>query len=176
MLSAVLRKKVGLDFWGCCLVCVLPVVIEGELLYLQQTGLWAKKWLSLITHFSPWWEQSGRPQTLPSHSWGEGLCYLGGGLITTQKPWFWEWSHKNILSLPICLKIIKDMKLSESCDGIYHFPWPQKAHRLLAGVVQEGRKVRMKTTLLNPFVWISTEALQWKSVEGIYRICAVRVV
>lgn len=44
------------------------------------------------------------------------------------------------------------MKLSESCDGIHYFPWPQKAHRLLEGVVQEDRKVRKKTTLLNLFV------------------------
>lgn len=44
------------------------------------------------------------------------------------------------------------MKLSESCDRIHCFPWPQKTHKLLAGVVQEDRKVRKKTTLLNPFV------------------------
>lgn len=40
------------------------------------------------------------------------------------------------------------MDLTDHCDGICCFPWPQDAHRLLAGFVL-AENMRMKTKLLN---------------------------
>lgn len=90
------------------------------------------------------------PQTLTNHSWGKGHHHIGGALIITQKLRFWEWIHKHIPGLPVHLKI-KYVYLTEHCDGICCFPWPEETHRLLAGVVL-AENMRMKTTLLNPFV------------------------
>lgn len=104
--------------------------------------------------------QPSRGPNTVCDSWGED-----GDLITTQKPWFWEQRQKNILDLPVRVKL-KKVELSERCDGIYYFPWAQEAHRVLAGVVLTD--CRREVTLLSPFSYISTKALQWQSVKDIY--------
>lgn len=121
------------------------------------------KYLPLVTHSCPQREQL--PQTPASHSWGKVHHHIREHLIIIQKPRLWEWSHENIVALPVHLKV-KYVCLTEHWDGICCFPWPKKVHRLLARVLWKWRwewKQHYLTCSFKCLQWFNNTDVNWSS-------------
>lgn len=132
----------------------------------MQFSLQSEIWISGAARCVLSLQPSRGPYTVQPFLRKSHHCF-GGGLVTTQKPWFWEQRHKSILSLLVYVKLKKKVELSEHCDGMgfsLSSGGPLSSGRDCPDRLQERREV----TLLSPFSYISAKVLQWKSVENIY--------